>query len=220
MLVNFSSICLVIICIEYAGADSPFNRVIDAIISKKTSQDNELDPIRVGDSGFEFKRRVAIIEVHGVAKFFNISLHGLSRFKRSKNVQTEKINDKKTMTIFLGVQNLTTEMVGILRFMGYGFKRNFTGIISDLELKMIMTLDPQTDLLKVSVFKIEEMSKLKLNAVGGFRVVDAVTNQVLSIATDTFHNVFRYAIELTLSRIADKMLVDSSAIKRVMATIE
>lgn len=224
MLVNFYLLLIfLVISIKESRGDSSFlNRAIDSIISEKVkkSDDNELDPIHIPDTGFEFRRRVAILEVHGVAKFTNITFSGLSGIHRSRDVQAETLDNKKIMTIFMGVENLKTEMEGILKFMGYGVRRSFNGLIPDLEAKLILNLDTDVDDLKVSVFKIEKMSSLKLTASGSFRVVDAVTNQVLSIATENFQKIFRYAIELALMKIADQLMTDSSAIKRVMMSVE
>ena len=203
-----------------AKVDPSFNEVIDSILNKRTSEDADLDPIKVSDTGFEFQRKVAFINVRGIAKFSNTTISGLSNLKRVKDIETEKIDEfKNSMTIFLGVQNIKLEMEGVLKFMGVGPTRKFEGIVDNLVLEMQLVHNQLEDDVKVAVLKVSEMGKLDLKAAGGFKVVDAVTNQVLRTALSSFDKLVKYAVELTFSKIAEKFMSQSDDIKRVMSTI-
>lgn len=203
-----------------AKVDPSFNEVIDSILNKRTSEDADLDPIKVSDTGFDFQRKIAFVDVRGVAKFSNTTITGLSHLNRVRDIETEKIDEYKTsMTIYLGVKNIKLNMDGVLKFMGVGPSRKFEGVVDNLVLEMQLVYNQLEDEVRVAVLKVSEMGKLDLKAAGGFKVVDAVTNQVLRTALSSFDKLVRYAVELTFSKIAEKFMSQSDDIKRVMSTI-
>lgn len=203
-----------------AKVDPSLNELIDTILNKRTSDDSELDPIRVSDSGFEFRRKVAMVSITGIAKFSNITISGLSNLKRVKDIETEKLDEyKSSMTIFLGVQNINLNMDGALKFMGVGPSRKFEGVVDNLVLEMQLVYNQLNDDVRVSILKVSEMGKLNLKAAGGFKVVDAVTNSVLKTALSSFDKMVRYGIELTFSKIAERFMSQADDVKRVMSTI-
>lgn len=214
------SILVTLFSLVQAKVDPSFNEVIDSILSARTSEDSGLDPIKVADTGFEFERKVSLLKVTGIAKFFNTTVSGLSEVKRVRDIETEKMDDlKSTMTIFLGVPKIYLGMNGVLKFMGFGPQRRFEGNVDNFVMEMQLTYSQLDDEVKVSVFKVAEMGKLQLKAAGGFQVVDAVTNQVLKMALSSFDGIIKHAVELTMMKIAEKFMAQGVDIKRVMSTI-
>lgn len=200
--------------------DPSFNEVIDSILDKRTSEDTEIDPIRVDDSGFEFTRKLGFIIVNGIAKFSNITITGLSNLKRVRDIETEKLDEfKSSMTIFLGVEKIKLNMDGVLKFMGIGPSRKFDGDVDSLVLEIQLVHNQLDDNVKVAVMKVVEMGRLQLKASGSYKVVDSITNSVIKTSLSSFAKMIRYGVELTFSRVAERFMAQSEDIKRVMSTI-
>lgn len=214
------SLLVTLFSLVEAKVDPSFNEVIDSILSSRTSEDSGLDPIKISDTGFEFERKVSLLKVTGIAKFFNTTVSGLSELKRVRDIETEKIDElKSTMTIFLGVPKIYLEMNGVLKFMGFGPQRKFEGNVDNFVMEIQLTYNQLADEVKVSVLKVTEMGNLQLKATGGFQVVDAVTNQVLKMALSSFDKIIKHAVQLTMMKIAEKFMAQGVDIKRIMSTI-
>ena len=197
-----------------------FNKIIDSILAKRKSEPGDLDPIKIDDKGIDFERKVGFVKVHGIAKFRNISIEGLSQLKREGDVTTEKLSEEKNrMTVHIEISNLKAHMEGVIKFMGVGIVRQFSGTIEKVKGEAQLILDKPNDKLELSKFKLTDKSGLVLKVEGSFVIVDSITNYVIKTAVNTFNTYFGYGIEFSLNRLFADTVAKSDALKKAMVTI-
>lgn len=214
------SLIVLIVALSAANAQNMFNNIIDSIVRKKWSEPGDLDPLSLDDKGIEFNRRVGFFPVHGIAKFRNISMSGLSKLARLGDVATEKLSDEKNrMTVDIEINNITAAMEGVIRFMGVGAARWYTTSIERVVGEAQLTLDKPSDRLELSKFAMKNMTGIVVKIEGSFKVVDSLTNFVIRQVVSTFQRYFGYSIEFALTKLFQDTVAKSDALKKVMITI-
>jgi len=104
-----------------------------------------------------------------------------------------------------------------ISFMGNGFRRTFYGKIASIKARVVLRYNKARNTVSVLTVKVlPPMKGFTLRAKGGFRIADAITNQVIKAASGFLESTFRFAAEFALKKLFHEAATDNSMLKDVM----
>ena len=197
------------------------NLLIDNLIAGKIKKHiNELEPLRIQNYTYEFNRRWAfgLLPLKGHAKLEDIELHGLSTIQRIGPVKFSSPDEaSKGLEIVFEVTNLTHSMTGNARLGLLNSERNFTGHIKLVEFHLYVKHSKARDEVYVQRLMLTKLDGLDVQVIGGYRINDWLTRQLITRAHRYLQSASKYAIEFYMTHMFNVVLSGDKSIKYILS---